>query len=103
MARFQWRAGHLTPPPPVFICIGDEPALDVGGSRHPDGQGFAAFCKVIRGMDVVRRIHASRAQGEELTPSIRILRIRESKSLLSASSRMLSHPHQRTLSSMQKN
>jgi peptidyl-prolyl cis-trans isomerase A (cyclophilin A) len=85
-----------------FICIGDQPALDVGGSRHPDGQGFAAFGKVIRGMDVVRKIHMSRAQGEELTPPIRILRIAESKFLLSASSRMLSHPHQRALSSMQK-
>ncbi len=58
-----------------FICIGDQPALDVGGSRNPDGQGFAAFGKVIRGMDVVRKIQTSRAQGEDLTPPIRILRI----------------------------
>jgi peptidyl-prolyl cis-trans isomerase A (cyclophilin A) len=41
-----------------FICIGDQPALDFGGMRNPDGQGFAAFGRVVRGMEVVRRIHA---------------------------------------------
>jgi peptidyl-prolyl cis-trans isomerase A (cyclophilin A) len=58
-----------------FICIGDQPALNFGGPRNPDGQGFAAFGKVIRGMDVVRKIQLSRVQGEKLTPPIRILRI----------------------------
>ena len=24
-----------------FICLRDEPVLDFGGARHPDGQGFA--------------------------------------------------------------
>jgi len=41
----------------VFICIGDNPALDFGGARNKDGQGFAAFGKVVEGMDVVRKIH----------------------------------------------
>ena len=40
-----------------FICLGDNPALDFGGARNKDGQGFAAFGKVVEGMDVVRRIH----------------------------------------------
>ena len=40
-----------------FICIGDNPALDFGGARNKDGQGFAAFGKVVEGMDVVRKIH----------------------------------------------
>jgi len=40
-----------------FICIGDNPALDFGGARNKDGQGFAAFGKVVEGMDVVRAIH----------------------------------------------
>jgi peptidyl-prolyl cis-trans isomerase A (cyclophilin A) len=40
-----------------FICLGDNPALDFGGSRNKDGQGFAAFGKVVEGMDVVRAIH----------------------------------------------
>ncbi|MEM1145702.1 MAG: peptidylprolyl isomerase, partial [Pseudomonadota bacterium] len=40
-----------------FIVIGDQPGLDKGESRNPDQQGFAAFGRVIDGMDVVRRIH----------------------------------------------
>jgi peptidyl-prolyl cis-trans isomerase A (cyclophilin A) len=40
-----------------FICLGDNPALDYGGARNKDGQGFAAFGKVVQGMDVVRKIH----------------------------------------------
>jgi peptidyl-prolyl cis-trans isomerase A (cyclophilin A) len=39
-----------------FICIGDQPDLDFGGRRNPDGQGFAAFGRVAEGMDVVRAI-----------------------------------------------
>lgn len=44
-----------------FICVGDQPALDFGGKRNPDGQGFAVFGYVIDGMDVVRKIHALEA------------------------------------------
>lgn len=47
-----------------FICIGDQPALDFGGLRNPDGQGFAAFGQVVQGMDVVRALHA-RAGAEQ--------------------------------------
>jgi peptidyl-prolyl cis-trans isomerase A (cyclophilin A) len=56
-----------------FICIGDQPELDFGGKRNPDGQGFAAFGHVTRGMDVVRKIQASPAQEQKLTPPIKIL------------------------------
>jgi len=55
-----------------FICIGDQPELDFGGRRNPDGQGFAAFGRVVKGMDVVRRIQASPAQGQSLTPPVAI-------------------------------
>ena len=58
------------------ICVGDQPSLDFGGARNPDGQGFAAFGLVIRGMDVVRKIQMSAAKGETLTPPVAILRIR---------------------------
>ena len=40
----------------IFICINEQPELDFGGRRNPDRQGFAAFGKVISGMDVVRKI-----------------------------------------------
>lgn len=40
-----------------FICLGDQPAYDFGGAANIDGQGFAAFGKVIKGIDIVRRIH----------------------------------------------
>ena len=59
-----------------FICIGDQPELDFGGKRNPDGQGFAAFGRLIRGMDVVRRIHAMPAKEQSLDPPVRILRAR---------------------------
>ncbi len=55
-----------------FICVGDQPELDFGGQRNPDGQGFAAFGKVITGMDVVRRIHQSPAREQTLEPVITI-------------------------------
>ena len=40
-----------------FICIGEQPSLDFGGSRNPDGLGFAAFGRVTEGMDVVKKIN----------------------------------------------
>ena len=58
-----------------FICINDQPSLDFGGKRNPDGQGFAAFGRVVRGMDVVRKIQrAPNTEGQSLTPAIRILK-----------------------------
>ena len=57
-----------------FICVGNQPELDFGGRRNPDGQGFAAFGQVIKGMDVVRRIHESPAEGQKLAPAVRIQR-----------------------------
>lgn len=56
-----------------FICIGDQPSLDFGGDRNPDGQGFASFGKVISGMDVVKAIQALPDSGQYLTPQVRIL------------------------------
>ena len=58
-----------------FICINDQPSLDFGGARNPDGQGFAAFGRVVQGMDVVRKIQrAPNADPQRLTPPIRILK-----------------------------
>ena len=59
-----------------FICIGAQPSLDDGGARSADRRGFAAFGKVVRGMDVVRAIHHAPAHGQRLAPPIAILRAR---------------------------
>ena len=54
----------------VFICIGDQPSLDQGGARNPDGRGFAAFGRVLSGMDVVRAMQARPADGQYLVDRV---------------------------------
>lgn len=58
-----------------FICIGDQPGLDYGANRNPDGQGFATFGYVTSGMDVVRAIQQSPHEGQKLTPPVVIKRV----------------------------
>jgi peptidyl-prolyl cis-trans isomerase A (cyclophilin A) len=58
-----------------FICVGDQPELDFGGKRNKDGQGFAAFGKVIKGSEVVRKIHDIKAPGQYLDKRILIYEI----------------------------
>ena len=62
----------------IFICVGDQHALDFGGARNADGQGFAVFGRVVAGMDVVRRIQAApvRDGSQTLSPPIAILSAR---------------------------
>jgi peptidyl-prolyl cis-trans isomerase A (cyclophilin A) len=69
------RSGADTATSDFFICLGDQPSLDFGGKRNPDGQGFAAFGRVTRGMDVVRKIQKAPAQGQNLTPPVQIVKI----------------------------
>ena len=65
-----------------FVCINDQPSLDFGGARNPDGQGFAAFGRVVTGMDVVRKIQSApssttrttNTEAQRLTPPIKILK-----------------------------
>ena len=59
-----------------FICIGDQPELDYGGRRNPDGQGFAVFGRVVSGMDAVRKVQKLPARGQQLAPPVRILSVR---------------------------
>lgn len=56
-----------------FICIGDQPELDYGGKRNPDKQGYAAFGRVIAGMEIVRLIQQEPADVQMLTKPVRIL------------------------------
>jgi len=64
-----------------FVCVTDTPELDYGGHRNPDGQGFAAFGRVVSGMDVIVKIHrapineaATGRARESLAPPITILK-----------------------------
>ena len=74
------RNGPDTATASFFIAIGDQPELNFGGRRNADGQGFAAFGRVTRGMDVVKAIQTSPTglEGpygtESLTPPIGILK-----------------------------
>jgi len=58
-----------------FFCVGDQPELDLGGHRNPDGQGFAAFGRVVAGMDVVRKIHQIPCEGQYLAEPVKIISI----------------------------
>ncbi|MDQ6903078.1 MAG: peptidylprolyl isomerase [Bacteroidota bacterium] len=59
-----------------FICVNDQPSLDYGGKRNPDGQGFAAFGKVIKGMDIVKKIqNLYPSQGQYFKPPVPIIAI----------------------------
>ena len=62
------------------IVIGDQPEMDFGGRRNADGQGFAVFGRVVKGMDVVKAIQASPTGprgpygAESLSPPIAIVK-----------------------------
>jgi peptidyl-prolyl cis-trans isomerase A (cyclophilin A) len=60
-----------------FICINDQPELDYQGKRNPDGQGFGAFGKVIRGMDVVLKIQAQENTEQQLLKPVIIKMIKK--------------------------
>jgi peptidyl-prolyl cis-trans isomerase A (cyclophilin A) len=70
------RDGPDTATSDFFICIGDQPELDFGGKRNADGQGFAAFGHVVRGMEVVKKIQAAPAEEQKLVPPVKILKAR---------------------------
>jgi peptidyl-prolyl cis-trans isomerase A (cyclophilin A) len=70
------RGGADTATSGFFICINDQPSLDFGGMRNADGQGFAAFGRVVRGMDIVRRIQqAPNTDAQKLTPPVKIIAV----------------------------
>jgi peptidyl-prolyl cis-trans isomerase A (cyclophilin A) len=69
------RDGADTATSDFFICINDQPQLNYSGKRNPDGQGFAAFGRVTKGMDIVRKIQMQPAKDQTLTPPVTIVSI----------------------------
>jgi len=58
-----------------FICIGDQPGFDYGGENNADKQGYAAFGRVIKGMDVVRQIYRAPEDDQAFDPPVDIYNI----------------------------
>ena len=74
------RMGPDTAQDSFSIVIGNQPEMDFGGRRNPDGQGFAVFGRVLTGMDTVKKIHQAHTgrsgpyQTETLEPPIKIFK-----------------------------
>ena len=58
-----------------FILLNDQPSLDFGGLRFDDGQGAAAFGRVVSGLDVVRKIQQQPVEQQRLTPPVTIVKV----------------------------
>ncbi|WP_153797140.1 peptidylprolyl isomerase [Foetidibacter luteolus] len=59
-----------------FICIGDQPGYDYGGENNPDGQGYAAFGRVVKGRDVVTKIFHAPENDQYFDPQVSIYSIK---------------------------
>lgn len=57
-----------------FICLGDNSPLDREG--RPGSMGYAAFGKVIEGMDLVRKYQRYAAKGQYLEPRVAFTEVR---------------------------
>ena len=69
------RDGPDTATSSFFIVTQDTPALDFGGGRNPDGQGFAAFGRVTAGLELARTIQSLPAVDEQISDAVKISEI----------------------------
>lgn len=58
-----------------FICIGDQTQFDSSRSTNPDGLGYAAFGRIVKGMKVVRKIQGLKNNGDDIVYPARIEKI----------------------------
>lgn len=58
-----------------FICLEDEPVYDYGGGASPEGEGFAVFGKVVKGLQVARKIHENPDNNTIFKRPIKIINI----------------------------
>ena len=56
------------------IHFNDQPSLNHGGMRFDDGQGTAAFGRVVAGLDVARKIQQQPVNAQALDPPVTITR-----------------------------
>lgn len=73
------RSGPNTATSSFFICIKAQPALDFSGKRNSDGFGFAAFGKVTKGMNIVRKIQSRKNKNQRLLEPVIIRSIKRIK------------------------
>ncbi|MDE1191658.1 MAG: peptidylprolyl isomerase [Arachidicoccus sp.] len=59
-----------------FICVGNQPGYDSGGVNNPDKLGYAAFGRVVKGMDVVLQIYNMNERNQSFTPPVPIYEIK---------------------------
>ena len=71
------RAAPGTASTEFFICVGDQPGFDYGGANNPDGQGYSAFGKVVKGMSVVNSIYNAPEEDGAFDPIIYIHEIKK--------------------------
>jgi peptidyl-prolyl cis-trans isomerase A (cyclophilin A) len=58
-----------------FVLLDDQPSLDFGGRRFDDGQGGAAFGRVVEGLGIVRKIQQQPVEGQNLSGPVTIRRV----------------------------
>lgn len=58
-----------------FICLADQPGFDFGGGNNADKQGYAAFGKVVKGMDIVNKIYNQSEDNQSFDPPVPIYNI----------------------------
>lgn len=58
-----------------FICMDNEPGLDYNGENMADKQGFAAFGRVVKGMDVAKMIYKESDINQQFKTPIPIFKI----------------------------
>lgn len=58
-----------------FVLLDDQPSLDFGGQRFEDGQGGAAFGRVVEGLDIVRKIQQQPVEGQNLSGPVIMRRV----------------------------
>jgi peptidyl-prolyl cis-trans isomerase A (cyclophilin A) len=71
------RAAPGTANTEFFICVGDQHGFDYGGANNADGQGYAAFGRVVKGMNVVNSIYDAPENDGTFDPLIYIHKIKK--------------------------